>query len=105
MATRNREKAQEAIKSLKKDKSWKDKGGEVVWLRLNSSDPREAKKAVKEFLSKEKRLDVLMNNATLLFDTPFEKTVDGPLNTIIVNYISLYIFTDTVTSDDFHSLG
>ncbi|KAI3603358.1 short chain dehydrogenase [Moniliophthora roreri] len=86
MATRNREKAQEAIKSLKKDKSWKDKGGEVVWLRLNSSDPREAKKAVKEFLSKEKRLDVLsfcdpisvlaVNNATLLFDTPFEKTVD-----------------------------
>ncbi|ESK88078.1 short chain dehydrogenase, partial [Moniliophthora roreri MCA 2997] len=89
MATRNRKKAQEAIKSLKEDKSWKDKGGEVVWLRLNSSDPREAKKAVEEFLSKEKRLDVLMNNAALLFDTPFEKTVDGPLNTIIVKVINL----------------
>ncbi|EEB91889.1 hypothetical protein MPER_09682, partial [Moniliophthora perniciosa FA553] len=59
MGARNEKKAQEAIESLKEDPSWKDKGGEVVWLKLDLSDPREAKKAAKEFLSKEKKADVL----------------------------------------------
>ena len=59
MGARNEKKAQEAIEELKKDESWKDKGGEVLWLKLDLSDPREAKKAAEDFLTKEKRLDII----------------------------------------------
>lgn len=37
-----------------------DRGyGQVLWLRLDLSDPTQAKSAAKEFATKEKRLDIL----------------------------------------------
>lgn len=33
--------------------------GEVIWLPLDMSDPRLAKKGAEDFMSREKRLDVL----------------------------------------------
>ncbi|EEB93852.1 hypothetical protein MPER_07442, partial [Moniliophthora perniciosa FA553] len=89
MGARDEQKALEAIEKLKKDESWKDKGGEVFWLKVDLSDPREAKKAAQNFLNKEKRLDVLVNNAALLIDAPFEKTPDGPSNSVMVKYVFL----------------
>ncbi|ESK90273.1 hypothetical protein Moror_7656 [Moniliophthora roreri MCA 2997] len=96
MGARDEKKALEAIENLKKDESWKGKGGQVVWLKVDLSDPREAKKAAQDFLTKEKRLDVLVNNAALLVNAPFEKTPDGLSNSVMVNYISPYIFTETL---------
>ncbi|KAK7033629.1 hypothetical protein VNI00_012629 [Paramarasmius palmivorus] len=117
MGARNEKKAQEAIEELKKDESWKDKGGEVLWLKLDLSDPREAKKAAEDFLTKEKRLDIIVNNAALqpfMSETPLEKTADGPSNVVVVkfvypaypaeailmalldSYISPFIFTETL---------
>ncbi|EEB91739.1 hypothetical protein MPER_09854 [Moniliophthora perniciosa FA553] len=95
MGARDEKKAKEAIEKLKKDESWKGKG-EVSWLKLNLSDPREAKKAAEDFTTKEKRLDVLVNNAALLPDSPFEKTPDGTSNFVNVNYISPFVFTETL---------
>ncbi|ESK90289.1 short chain dehydrogenase [Moniliophthora roreri MCA 2997] len=95
MGARDEKKAKEAIEKLKKDESWKGKG-EVSWLKLDLSDPREAKKAAEDFTTKEKRLDVLVNNAALLPDSPFEKTPDGTSSIVNVNYISPFVFTETL---------
>jgi NAD(P)-dependent dehydrogenase (short-subunit alcohol dehydrogenase family) len=56
MATRNEEKAKEAIEGLKKSGI---EPGEVVYLKLDLEDPKQVKQAAEEFASKETRLDVL----------------------------------------------
>jgi NAD(P)-dependent dehydrogenase (short-subunit alcohol dehydrogenase family) len=58
LAARNETKANDAIARLKEEGL--DPGnGEVVWLKLDLSDPREAKKSAEHFLTLESRLDVL----------------------------------------------
>ncbi|KIM51165.1 hypothetical protein SCLCIDRAFT_143847 [Scleroderma citrinum Foug A] len=58
MAARNKAKAEAAISALNEE-GLGPGNGEVVWLELDLSDPRNAKKAAKEFMAKEDRLDVL----------------------------------------------
>ncbi|KAE9398046.1 NAD(P)-binding protein [Gymnopus androsaceus JB14] len=58
MAARNEAKALEAIEKLKQE-GLEPGNGQVEWLKLDLSDPREAKKAAQIFMEKEKRLDVL----------------------------------------------
>ena len=58
MAARNEAKAMEAIEELRAE-GFEPGNGEVDWLKLDLSDPREAKKAAEAFMEREKRLDVL----------------------------------------------
>ncbi|KAK0445127.1 hypothetical protein EV421DRAFT_1937426 [Armillaria borealis] len=58
MAARNETRAAEAIERLKTE-SLEPGNGEVVWLKLDLSDPRLARQSAEEFMRKEKRLDVL----------------------------------------------
>ena len=58
MAARNKTKAEEAIAKLKQE-GLEPGNGEVIWLELDLIDPRKAKTAAQEFMSKEKRLDIL----------------------------------------------
>lgn len=58
MAARNKTRAEEAIAKLKAE-GLGPGNGEVIWLELDLIDPRNAKTTVQEFMSKEKRLDVL----------------------------------------------
>ena len=58
MAARNKTKAEEAIAKLKQE-GLGPGNGEVIWLQLDLIDPRNAKTTAQEFMSKEKRLDVL----------------------------------------------
>jgi NAD(P)-dependent dehydrogenase (short-subunit alcohol dehydrogenase family) len=58
MAARNKSKAEEAIAKLKQE-GLSPGNGQVIWLELDLSDPRNAKAAAQEFMSKEKRLDIL----------------------------------------------
>lgn len=58
MAARNKTKAEEAIAKLKQE-GLGPGNGEVIWLQLDLIDPRNAKATAQEFMSKEKRLDVL----------------------------------------------
>ncbi|KAJ7505252.1 NAD(P)-binding protein [Mycena galericulata] len=60
LAARNESKAKDAIAKLEYEGLG---SGEVVFLKLDLVDPRMAKEAAQEFLSREKRLDVLINNA------------------------------------------
>jgi NAD(P)-dependent dehydrogenase (short-subunit alcohol dehydrogenase family) len=56
MAARNEEKAKAAIAQLQTEGI---SGGSVEWLKLDLSDARFALQAGKEFVEKEKRLDIL----------------------------------------------
>ncbi|KIK70104.1 hypothetical protein GYMLUDRAFT_994181 [Collybiopsis luxurians FD-317 M1] len=94
MAARNEAKAMEAIEKLKAE-GLEPGNGQVDWLKLDLSDPREAKKAAEAFMEKEKRLDVLVNNAGLLAGA-YEKTSDGLSSMIVVNYLSPFVFTRTL---------
>ena len=58
MAARNENRAAEAIERLKTE-SLEPGNGEVLWLKLDLSDPRLARQSAEEFMRKEKRLDVL----------------------------------------------
>jgi NAD(P)-dependent dehydrogenase (short-subunit alcohol dehydrogenase family) len=69
MAARNKSKAEEAITKLKGE-GLAPGNGEVIWLELDLSDPRNAKKTAQEFLNKETRLDVLSKATTQTLATP-----------------------------------
>lgn len=58
MAARNRTRAEEAIAKLERE-GLGPGNGEVIWLDLDLIDPRNSRRAAQEFMSKEKRLDVL----------------------------------------------
>lgn len=58
MASRNKEKAEAAIASLKEAT-----GKEAIFLELDLSSLASVKKAAQEFLSKEHELHILFNNA------------------------------------------
>ncbi|RDB16046.1 hypothetical protein Hypma_003421 [Hypsizygus marmoreus] len=94
LAARNEERATGAIARLR-EAGYAPGNGEVVWLKLDLSDPRDAKKAAEAFLKKEERLDILVNNAGIL-SGPFEKTSDGVSTMVVVNYISPFVFTRTL---------
>lgn len=63
MGARNESKATGAIKQLETEGLG---NGEVVWLKLDLSDPRDAKKSAEEFLQREKRLDVLSESTIVV---------------------------------------
>ncbi|KIM51177.1 hypothetical protein SCLCIDRAFT_12194 [Scleroderma citrinum Foug A] len=91
MAARNKARAGAAISALHKE-GLGPGNGEVVWLELDLSDPRNAKKAAKEFMAKEDRLDVLIHNAAIMFG-PYEILPDGVQEIMVVNVISPFVLT------------
>jgi NAD(P)-dependent dehydrogenase (short-subunit alcohol dehydrogenase family) len=58
LAARNESRVTGALKQLEIE-GLAPGNGEVVWLKLDLSDPRDAKKSAEEFLKKETRLDIL----------------------------------------------
>lgn len=68
---------------------------DIVWLKLDLSDPRLARQSAEDFLQQEKRLDVLVNNAGLMLE-PYEAGPDGMSKLVIVNYLSPFVFTQTL---------
>ncbi|KAJ3510901.1 hypothetical protein NLJ89_g4415 [Agrocybe chaxingu] len=68
MAARSKEKADQAIQDLKKQT-----GKEGIFLKLDLGDLKSIKAATEEFLSKEKELHILFNNAGVMMP-PLEQT-------------------------------
>ncbi|KAH7890465.1 NAD(P)-binding protein [Phlebopus sp. FC_14] len=89
MAARNKDKAEAAIVQLNQE-GLGPGHGQVTWLQLDLADPRNAKKAAAEFLTKENRLDVLIHNAALFLEK-FELSQDGVQNLLVVNMISPFV--------------
>ncbi|PCH41725.1 NAD(P)-binding protein [Wolfiporia cocos MD-104 SS10] len=94
MAARNEQRAKTAIERLKVA-GLSPGNGEVHWLPLDYSDPREVKKAAEDFMEKEQRLDVVVNSAALLL-VPFQKSHDGIQDIVMVNYIGPFLFIRTL---------
>jgi len=94
LAARDESRATGAMAQLERD----DLGpgnGEVVWLKLDLSTVKEAKQAAEEFLKLETRLDILVNNAAVL-QAPHVIGPDGAATMVVVNYLSPFIFTQTL---------
>ncbi|EIN08790.1 NAD(P)-binding protein [Punctularia strigosozonata HHB-11173 SS5] len=91
LAARNEAKAAAAIEQLKKE-GLSSKGGEVIWLKLDLTDPALTKAAAEELLAKEKRLDILINNAALIIH-PYVQTKAGYQEIMMANLIGPVIFT------------
>ncbi|KAK7683130.1 hypothetical protein QCA50_013803 [Cerrena zonata] len=94
LGARNEEKAKAAIEKLKQE-GLGPKNGEVIWLKLDLSDPKKAKEAALEFLEKEKKLDVLVNNAAMTLE-PYTKTHYDIQDVMVINVLSPIVFTNTL---------
>lgn len=92
LAARNEGKALETIKNMTEAGIG---SGQVVWLPFDLKDPRLAKKAAEGFLSREKRLDILINNAAFLTG-PYNTDQDGISEVVMINHISTFLFTQTL---------
>lgn len=65
MGARYERAARDAIQRLEKD-GLGPGNGEVIWIKVELSDPREAKAAAEEFMRREIRLDVIGERSTTL---------------------------------------
>ncbi|KAK1219703.1 hypothetical protein PQX77_017564 [Marasmius sp. AFHP31] len=100
LAARDETKANEAIAQLTRE-GLQPGNGEIVWLKMNLDDPREAKKAAEELMGREKRLDILVNNAGVSLRNGHDKVRGVALNSRhifnnIRSYLSPFVFTETL---------
>ncbi|KAL4063801.1 hypothetical protein J3A83DRAFT_4192406 [Scleroderma citrinum] len=87
MAARNKAKAEAAITQLNAE-GFGPGNGEVVWIELDLSDPRNAKKTAQAFKTKEDRLDVL----SVPSSSP-QCCCTGVQKIMVVNLISPFVLT------------
>ncbi|KAF9457627.1 NAD-P-binding protein [Collybia nuda] len=91
VASRNESKAAAAIFELQQEPNI----GQLEFLHVDLLDAKDVKKAAEILLSKEGRLDILVNNASLLIQEP-PQFHQGILDYMLVNHISPFIFTETL---------
>ncbi|KAH9929182.1 NAD-P-binding protein [Fomitopsis serialis] len=89
MASRNRDKAEAAIKRLKDET-----GQDAIFLELDLSSLASVRKAASEFLSKEPELHVLFNNAGVMGPPIDELTAEGFDLQFGTNVIGHFLFTE-----------
>lgn len=88
MASRTESKAQEAIQKIKQAVPKAD----IHFLQLDLTELAAVRKAAQDFLSREKRLDILLNNAGVMA-TPYGFTKDGIELQVGTNVVGHYLFT------------
>jgi NAD(P)-dependent dehydrogenase (short-subunit alcohol dehydrogenase family) len=85
MASRSSEKAETAI-----DLIFKDTGKKVNFLSLDLQDLNQVKAAADNFLKLGVPLDILINNAGIMF-CPFELTKDGIESQFATNHVGHFV--------------
>ncbi|KAF7312726.1 hypothetical protein MIND_00287500 [Mycena indigotica] len=93
LAARSPSKGKEAIAQLEGEVTGQGKG-KLVFLELDLSDLRSVRKASEEFLSKEKRLDLLFNNAGVMIPPTEQLTAQGYDLQFGTNTLGHYFFTE-----------
>lgn len=88
IAARSQEKAEVAVKDLKNST-----GKEAFFLKLDLADLKSVKSSVEEYLSKETTLDVLFNNAGVMFPPTDWLTADGYDLQFGTNVLGHFYFT------------
>ncbi|KAJ4396429.1 short-chain alcohol dehydrogenase [Gnomoniopsis smithogilvyi] len=94
-AARSDEKALKAISSIKA--ALPDSTGALIFLSLDLADLSTIKASVNEFLSKEKKLHVLFNNAGVMNPPEGSKTAQGYDLQLGVNNLGTFLFTKLLT--------
>lgn len=92
MACRNEEKAQEAIDDIKKRCASKENVGELVVVPLDLSSLKSVRNCARQLLEKEKRIDLLINNAGIMM-CPHAKTEDGFEIQFGTNHLGHFLLT------------
>lgn len=95
VAARNAEKAEKAINEMKT--AHPNSKGSLTFLHLDLNDLTTIKKSAEEFLSKEKKLDVLWNNAGVMVPPPGSKTAQGYELQLGTNCVAPFLFTKLLT--------
>jgi retinol dehydrogenase-12 len=95
VAARSQEKARRAIDDI--SKSAPASKGSLVFLHLDLSDLDKVKTAAQTFLAKEKKLNVLFNNAGLMATDPLTHTAQGYEMALGVNCVGTFLFTKLLT--------
>ncbi|CAG8958340.1 hypothetical protein HYFRA_00011016 [Hymenoscyphus fraxineus] len=95
VAARVTEKAYYAMGVMKS--TYPDSKGELIYLKLDLSDLTTIKASAEEFLKKEKRLDVLWNNAGVMIPPLGSTTKQGYELQIGTNNIAPFLFTKLLT--------
>ncbi|KAG8997606.1 hypothetical protein FRB93_014064 [Tulasnella sp. JGI-2019a] len=102
MGARSESRATGAMARLKAD-GYLDSpdAGEVIWLEVDLSTPAQAKRAAQEFMRREMRLDILINNAGIGHLTPnaFELVANSKIavgTLMATNHLGPFTFTKTL---------
>jgi len=95
ITTRSEAKARETIRRLEEQNPALKDSGRLHWLVLNLSLVSRAKAAAEEFLSRETRLDILINNAGQLA-SDFALTSEGLSDIFAADHVSPFVFTSTL---------
>jgi retinol dehydrogenase 12 len=95
IAARSSEKSSVTIESI--GTAFPESKGELVFLHLDLDDLTAIKKSADDFLSKEKRLDVLWNNAGVMFPPQGSKTKQGYELQLGTNNVAPFLFTKLLT--------
>ncbi|KAG0653118.1 Short-chain dehydrogenase reductase [Hyphodiscus hymeniophilus] len=95
IAARSQEKATRAIESIKTANP--KSSGDLVFLHLDLDDLTTIKKSAEEFLNKEKKLDVLWNNAGVMIPPQGSKTKQGYELQLGTNNVAPFLFTKLLT--------
>ncbi|KAK7519420.1 uncharacterized protein IWZ02DRAFT_292351 [Phyllosticta citriasiana] len=91
IAGRDKEKYGKAVDFIKD--AFKESKGRLEFLHLDLASLKSVKAAATEFMGKERRLDVLTNNAGVMFPPKGSKTEDGYELTMGTNCVGPYLFT------------
>jgi retinol dehydrogenase-12 len=95
LAARNSSKAQDAISWIQQ--SHPQSQGTLHFLKLDLNDLEGIKPSVEEFLAKEKRLDVLWNNAGVMIPPQGSLTKQGYDMQLGTNCVAPFLFTKLLT--------
>ncbi|EST07827.1 Short-chain dehydrogenase/reductase SDR [Kalmanozyma brasiliensis GHG001] len=88
MASRTESKAQDAIAKIKQAVP----NADIHFLQLDLTELAAVRKAAEDYISREKRLDILLNNAGVMA-TPYTFTKDGLELQVGTNVVGHYLFT------------
>jgi retinol dehydrogenase 12 len=95
VAARSEEKAKRAIELI--EAAFPKSTGQLIFLHLDLDDLTTIKKSAEEFLSKEKKLDVLWNNAGVMIPPQGSKTKQGYELQLGTNNLAPFLFTKLLT--------
>jgi NAD(P)-dependent dehydrogenase (short-subunit alcohol dehydrogenase family) len=95
VAARSEDKALKAIDGIKTVAP--QSTGELVFLRLDLADLTTIRASAQEFLSRERALHVLFNNAGVMNPAPGSRTAQGYELQLGVNNIGTFMFTELLT--------